>query len=459
MRKIVVFCILYSISCVLCSVSSVHAVSTETVNSDITRNLLNLDDSYRFKQAGKNLQDSSKSKIIGMFLSLIGYEVLQYNRNYDNSNTFYIDFLGTALLTGGIFSYFIVSSGYEYMAAENFMGIKNMSLTEPVELLSPKNKKEEFLTKEKVIEAIKKVKGVTIKEGIEIEKIAITVDAKTLGVTENSEITTVGGKILNEVANVLIQNPGEKVVIEGHTDSLLAPDAAVKVSEERAKKVLNYYTKEKKLPEERFEVKGYGASQPVVSNATEEGRTMNNRVVTSFKREKEPVENSLGSVDASPVHLGYSEQTSKSISLLSEMPGVVVNRAITEKITKIVIADEAIYFSFNSDNIQPEYYLLLDKIARLIEIYFSEKSIDKIEIAGHTDNIGDDAYNINLSKRRAGRVKEYFMEKKSFPEEKFVTVAYGENKPVSDNLTERGRAKNRRVEISLKKMSDTGISE
>jgi OmpA-OmpF porin, OOP family len=72
----------------------------------------------------------------------------------------------------------------------------------------------------------------------------------------------------------------------------------------------------------------------------------------------------------------------------------------------------------------------------------------KLEISGHTDNVGKPAYNQDLSQRRAEAVKTYFVSKGIGPE-RLSTVGYGMDRPIADNKTKDGKAKNRRTEFKL----------
>jgi outer membrane protein OmpA-like peptidoglycan-associated protein len=72
-----------------------------------------------------------------------------------------------------------------------------------------------------------------------------------------------------------------------------------------------------------------------------------------------------------------------------------------------------------------------------------------LNITGHTDSKGSDAYNQSLGMKRAENTKKYFSGKGISPE-KIVIDSKGEKQPVSDNTTEDGRTKNRRTEITLK---------
>ena len=68
-------------------------------------------------------------------------------------------------------------------------------------------------------------------------------------------------------------------------------------------------------------------------------------------------------------------------------------------------------------------------------------------VAGHTDSVGTESLNYDLSKRRAENVAAYLMTERKIDPSRVLTVGYGERAPVADNKTEAGRAKNRRVEI------------
>ncbi len=74
----------------------------------------------------------------------------------------------------------------------------------------------------------------------------------------------------------------------------------------------------------------------------------------------------------------------------------------------------------------------------------------KVKIMGHTDNVGSDNYNKQLSLKRALAVKQYLV-KKGIAESRITTEGFGATKPVAPNTDEAGKAKNRRVEIMILK--------
>ncbi len=73
-----------------------------------------------------------------------------------------------------------------------------------------------------------------------------------------------------------------------------------------------------------------------------------------------------------------------------------------------------------------------------------------IEIEGHTDNLGDESFNMQLGLRRAEAVKSYLYEQHNVPLHKMNTISYGESRPAAPNDTSDGRAQNRRIVIKVR---------
>lgn len=111
----------------------------------------------------------------------------------------------------------------------------------------------------------------------------------------------------------------------------------------------------------------------------------------------------------------------------------------------MVITLRGIYFEFNKATIKPESYPILDSAAQILK----DNPKIKVEIQGHTDNVGSAEYNKKLSLRRAQAVVNYFVQKHGIDIKRLRAVGYGEEKPIADNATEEGRALNRRVEFVI----------
>jgi outer membrane protein OmpA-like peptidoglycan-associated protein/opacity protein-like surface antigen len=131
-------------------------------------------------------------------------------------------------------------------------------------------------------------------------------------------------------------------------------------------------------------------------------------------------------------------------------PGTAANHGCKKKQlavitqTSIKILDR-VYFNSNQATIQRRSNRLLDNVASVLR---NHPEIPKIRIEGHTDDKGDDAYNKDLSQRRAERVRMYLIEK-GVGEDRLEALGFGEEKPVSSNRTNKGRAANRRVEFNI----------
>jgi len=104
-------------------------------------------------------------------------------------------------------------------------------------------------------------------------------------------------------------------------------------------------------------------------------------------------------------------------------------------------------FDFDKATIRPDLAAKLDKIvAESPEL--KSKGYTKVDIVGHTDSVGSDAYNQSLSERRAESTADY-LASKGIPRNVITTSGMGESQPVATNETAEGRQLNRRVEITI----------
>ncbi|MDF2436950.1 MAG: outer membrane protein/peptidoglycan-associated protein [Bacteroidota bacterium] len=101
-----------------------------------------------------------------------------------------------------------------------------------------------------------------------------------------------------------------------------------------------------------------------------------------------------------------------------------------------------VFFDTGKSTLKPESSKELNELAE----YMIKKKSLKIEIAGHTDNIGNKDANQKLSEDRANSVKT-FLVKKGVDQQRVMAKGYGDSQPVADNGTDEGRQKNRRTEV------------
>lgn len=126
--------------------------------------------------------------------------------------------------------------------------------------------------------------------------------------------------------------------------------------------------------------------------------------------------------------------------------GTIANKGCPEitkeDVKKITQIASKIFFETNSDKLKVASLAQLDELADILKRYEAANLV----IEGHTDSQGEDAYNMTLSQKRTDSVKTYLMGK-GIMESRLTASGFGETKPVADNKTSLGRAKNRRVEL------------
>ena len=120
----------------------------------------------------------------------------------------------------------------------------------------------------------------------------------------------------------------------------------------------------------------------------------------------------------------------------------VINEEIIKKVNR---AAQNIFFATASDKLLAKSFPKLNEVVTILQ----DNPSFKVQIDGHTDDVGKDEYNHTLSHNRAASVRAYLVSK-GIDESRLSSTGYGETKPIADNTTAAGRAKNRRVEMTLR---------
>ncbi|PCH74776.1 MAG: hypothetical protein COB98_09885 [Flavobacteriaceae bacterium] len=128
----------------------------------------------------------------------------------------------------------------------------------------------------------------------------------------------------------------------------------------------------------------------------------------------------------------------------TEIPGAVVER-VDNGIVITFDEQSGVYFDTGKSNINYSSQETLNKLAGVLREYADTNVL----VIGHTDSAGSDELNMNLSKKRAEAVTNYFVASKGLGGQRFTTQWYGETQPKFDNTTKEGRAKNRRVNVVI----------
>lgn len=135
----------------------------------------------------------------------------------------------------------------------------------------------------------------------------------------------------------------------------------------------------------------------------------------------------------------------------------IVQKYIPKEVVKEVVVEKpvasqdarrwvlvGVNFDFNSANLSAESYPVL---FHAVQVLLQNPNM-RVEIQGHTDNIGSEASNQLISEKRAMAVKNYLVAR-GVTANRLTTVGYGESRPIADNKTADGRSANRRIEFKI----------
>jgi outer membrane protein OmpA-like peptidoglycan-associated protein len=137
----------------------------------------------------------------------------------------------------------------------------------------------------------------------------------------------------------------------------------------------------------------------------------------------------------------YQDRQEAALRAELEGTGVSVTR-IGDNITLNMPGN--ITFATDSSDLSPAFFDVLNSVGKVLNEF--NKTV--VEVAGHTDSTGSDAYNQGLSERRASSVANY-LRGRGIMNDRLITVGMGESRPIADNGSPEGRQANRRVEITM----------
>ena len=170
-----------------------------------------------------------------------------------------------------------------------------------------------------------------------------------------------------------------------------------------------------------------------------------------------------GDVDSEDVRATLSSQAGSALQgsglqLLNALKVVVPQpdaaeagqqQAACQESLNAAMQDKKVLFTFNKAEVDAKSHALLDNLGKIIAGCGDEMQSISILIGGHTDSVGRDAYNLELSQRRADAVSAY-LQGKGIDAGMLETKGFGESKPVASNDTVAGQATNRRITFEIK---------
>jgi len=229
----------------------------------------------------------------------------------------------------------------------------------------------------------------------------VVIPAATLFAFDSAKLSDAGKEALRDYRSQLrpeLTKAFEAVII-GYTDSTGNADYNVGLSKRRADSVRDYLVSIG-VPAEKLRTVGRGKSDPIASNDTAQGRAQNRRVEIFV----------IGEVRALDAMV---------------FPSVALFPRRSAELT-----------AQGKQRLEKDQNEARDMLQRAVYI----------EVIGHTDDVGGEQYNLELSEQRARAVRDYLVSTGVDPT-KIVITGAGQSKPIASNRTEEGRAQNRRVEV------------
>jgi len=143
----------------------------------------------------------------------------------------------------------------------------------------------------------------------------------------------------------------------------------------------------------------------------------------------------------------HKEEVKKELTAAQEAVSRAQGKIIKGKLLyEVTLSDESLFFDYKASELSKEATAALDMFAK--DLIKENKDV-YIEIQGHTDDIGNDSYNLKLGQARADAVKTYLYTKHKIPLQRMSVFSYGESKPVVANKDKASRSKNRRVVLMV----------
>lgn len=168
------------------------------------------------------------------------------------------------------------------------------------------------------------------------------------------------------------------------------------------------------------------------------------RLQVELQKYKEKEQGLQAELQEKQYKLEMKRQREEKIKSLETMfaPGEAI---VLRQGNNIILRLIGLTFPSGKSTIEPEVFSLLTTVQRAIRKFPNSS----ITIEGHTDSVGDDRFNENLSYERALAVKQYILANMGMDESHVTAIGYGETRPIASNDTNQGRAQNRRIDIVL----------
>lgn len=255
----------------------------------------------------------------------------------------------------------------------------------------------------------------------------------------SSTLAAESAPVIAAIADALRACPDAAIDVGGYTDAQGSEAGNLRLSQARAEAVLAALRKPD-LPLPNLTAHGYGEADPVADNATEAGRAKNRRIefVPVAQSEPTPEDASARAAAAS----GSGDEDAAEDAAAAPPPDPAAQACVAKAQARLEA--ETIAFEPGSSEIEAASRPVVAAIAEDLRACPDAA----IEIGGHTDSQGSETGNARLSQSRAEAVLAA-LRTAGLALPNATARGYGETRPVADNATEAGRAKNRRIAVTL----------
>jgi peptidoglycan-associated lipoprotein len=189
---------------------------------------------------------------------------------------------------------------------------------------------------------------------------------------------------------------------------------------------------------------GCATKKWVNEQVSEFGQVTNTKiheVQDSVEKNQKEISDLQANQEALAADMAKLSETTKEAMMRADAAGVLAKGKFLYEVT---VTDNDVMFGFDKAGLSDDAKAQLDEFAAVV---MAVEGHAYIEVQGHTDNIGSEAYNLDLGYKRAEAAMRYLNMEQGIPLFRMNVISYGEYKPIADNSTKEGRAQNRRVTL------------
>lgn len=247
--------------------------------------------------------------------------------------------------------------------------------------------------------------------------------------------------------------PQLSIEVLGHTDDIGSAAGNRRLSQRRADSVAQFLLFEAGMAENGPKSTGHGESRPLATNNTKAGRELNRRIevlVSGGDRCDRAAALEVQAVPEPVKEITVAQIDVEQMPAAAESDSYSVSGGGSAAVLESAVSCNEADLLHTEVKFKTGAYFLNDSsraaLGDIVELMRADPEM-QVEVQGHTDNVGTEKRNLNLSERRADAVAQYLMHATGGATNAPIAVGYGADLPLADNNDASGRAQNRRIDI------------